>query len=346
MIPTEPDAPERTARPADSGVLEPAQHHSAANIFLDREGLRPIWGIALFLILWELIRQFIFPLCEALFPSASASGPLITARREFTFESAALLSVAIATWLMAKLEGRTIASYGFAPQQGLRNFLTGLATGAALLSSLIAALHAFGLLVFDARLLFGPNVLRTGLIWTAGFLLVAFAEEMLLRGYLQFTITRVLNPLFGRILAPLSADHAGFWSAAIILSIAFGYGHNGNPGESPLGLINAALIGLVFCLSLWRTGSLWWAIGFHAAWDWAQSFLYGVADSGLMVQGHLFATHPIGRPILSGGLTGPEGSILLLAILPLACAAIVLTLPRTPRLVPATARTAAALDLA
>jgi len=86
---------------------------------------------------------------------------------------------------------------------------------------------------------------------------------------------------------------------------------------------------MVFCFSLWRTGSLWWAIGFHASWDWGQSFLYGVADSGLMVQHHFLATHPVGKPLLSGGTTGPEGSIFIIAILVLASLIILLTLPRT-----------------
>jgi hypothetical protein len=40
--------------------------------------------------------------------------------------------------------------------------------------------------------------------------------------------------------------------------------------------------------------------------DWAQSFLYGVADSGTMVQHHLLATYPLGKPILSGGATAPK----------------------------------------
>lgn len=82
-------------------------------------------------------------------------------------------------------------------------------------------------------------------------------------------------------------------------------------------------------LSLWHTGSRWWAIGFHASWDWAQSFLYGVADSGIMVQHHFLSTHPIGKPILSGGATGPEGSIFLLAIMVLIILIILFTLPRS-----------------
>jgi hypothetical protein len=73
---------------------------------------------------------------------------------------------------------------------------------------------------------------------------------------------------------------------------------------------------------------LWWAIGFHASWDWAQSYLYGVADSGTMVNNHLLLTHPTGRPLMSGGFTGPEGSIYVLAVLLLVTIIVFLTLPK------------------
>jgi membrane protease YdiL (CAAX protease family) len=168
----------------------------------------------------------------------------------------------------------------------------------------------------DARLLFGLAALRYAAVWLVGFLLVALFEEYLTRGYLQFTLTRGLVGIYRWLRAP-HAEAFAFWTAALLLSFAFGLSHTANPGESPIGLLSAGLIGLVFCLSLWRTGSLWWAIGFHAAWDWAQSFLFGVADSGGVVQGRLFATHPIGRAILSGGLTGPEGSLYILPIVAL-----------------------------
>jgi hypothetical protein len=47
-----------------------------------------------------------------------------------------------------------------------------------------------------------------------------------------------------------------------------------------------------------------------------------------MVQHHLLATHPAGKVILSGGTTGPEGSIFILAILALMSLIIIFTLPR------------------
>jgi hypothetical protein len=50
-----------------------------------------------------------------------------------------------------------------------------------------------------------------------------------------------------------------------------------------------------------------------------------------MVQHHLLATHPVGKPILSGGATGPEGSIFVIAVLALVALIILFTLPRTRR---------------
>ena len=174
-------------------------------------------------------------------------------------------------------------------------------------------------------------MLHYALVWLGGFVLVALAEEIFTRGYLQFTLTRGFGEIYRWLFSESRANALGFWTAALVLSFYFGFGHRTNPGESPIGMFSAGLIGLAFCLSIWRTGSLWWAIGFHAAWDWAQSFLYGVADSGLIIQGRLFATHPVGKPVLSGGLTGPEGSIFILPVVALAAVVIQLTLPRTHR---------------
>jgi membrane protease YdiL (CAAX protease family) len=82
-----------------------------------------------------------------------------------------------------------------------------------------------------------------------------------------------------------------------------------------VGLFSAGAVGLVFCISLWYTGSLWWAIGFHTAWDWGQSFFYGTSDSGMVAQGHFLNEHPTGPLLWSGGPTGPEGSLYIVPLL-------------------------------
>jgi hypothetical protein len=109
------------------------------------------------------------------------------------------------------------------------------------------------------------------------------------------------------------ADGAGFWQAAWATSTLFGYIHTSNGGENWIGIFAAAMIGFVFCVSVRLTGSAWWAIGCHSAWDWAETYFYGTADSGIQAKGHLLSTSPAGNTLWSGGADGPEGSLLVLA---------------------------------
>ena len=73
----------------------------------------------------------------------------------------------------------------------------------------------------------------------------------------------------------------------MILSIAFGAIHLGNKNEAPTGAPAAGLIGLFFCLTMRRTGDLWFAVGFHASWDWGKTFLFSVPNSGIEMPGHV-----------------------------------------------------------
>jgi hypothetical protein len=298
-------------------------------VFFGPDGLRALWAILLFVAIRLALIWCVFPLLHALLPVEPRTPGVLRPRFTLAAEGTAFACVAGATWVMAIIERRPTAAYGLGGKRPLRNFLAGLAWGVALLSLLVFALRAAGLLAFDARLLSGRSALGYAVLWFAGFLLVGLYEEYLARGFVQFTLARGLRGIYGWLGAS-HADALGFWTAAFLTSFYFGFRHHTNAGESPVGLFSAGLIAIVFSLSLWRTGSLWWAIGFHAAWDWAQSFLYGVADSGTMFQGHLLSTHPIGRPIFSGGTTGPEGSLFVLPVVGLAIAVVVLTLPRTP----------------
>ena len=101
------------------------------------------------------------------------------------------------------------------------------------------------------------------------------------------------------------------------MSAGFGGVHLHNAGENWLGVLAAGLIGFFFCLTLRRTGNLWFAVGFHAAWDWGESFLYSVPDSGEMVTGHLLKSSFRGPTWLTGGSVGPEGSVLVFILIAL-----------------------------
>ncbi len=64
-----------------------------------------------------------------------------------------------------------------------------------------------------------------------------------------------------------------------------------------------------------RTGTLWLPVGFHAAWDWGETFFYGVPDSGEVAPGHLFNASLTGSKWLTGGSVGPEASVLCIFLI-------------------------------
>ena len=318
-----------TLTPAES--VSPAQPSTLHHIFIGKDGLRAGWSLLIFIAIFAAIAWGVNVISHKLHApdrNAAQPGSEISPRFGLLAEGIPFLITLLVTWIMSKIERRPNSVYGLGDSRKLQHFFAGLGWGVTCLSLLVLTLVKTGLLVIDGRLLHGSEILRYGAIWLLGFFLVGLVEEYLTRGYVQYTLTRGIAGFYHWAFKTRHSAALGFWTSAVVLSILFGLGHGKNPGESPIGLLSAGLAAMVFCLSLWRTGSLWWAIGLHTSWDWGQSFLYGVADSGLMVQHHLLATHPVGKPILSGGTTGPEGSVFIVGILVLVIFIILFTLPR------------------
>jgi membrane protease YdiL (CAAX protease family) len=298
-------------------------------IFIGADGLRAGWSFALFYTMCALLQQSvlaIFRHLHRLNPDELRHIARYPSQLLIT-EGIPFLAVAFATFLMSRIERRSLSAYGIGRTQGAaKQFLGGLFWGASLLSILVFILWLLHLLVFDGLLLSGTAALRFAVEWALGFICVALFEESISRGFIQFTLSRgIAGPLRFTRAAPY-ATVIGFWATAIFTSYLFGSGHSHNTAESTIGLWTAGLFGFVLSFSLWRTGSLWWAIGIHTSWDWAQSFLFGVADSGHIVAFHLLGSHPQGSPYLSGALVGPEGSIFAIPVIASAAVAVLLTL--------------------
>jgi hypothetical protein len=274
--------------------------HGPHWVFFGSEGLRAGWGALLFVVMVVGFGALLsFAIRVILHPHRPDPNAPAAPLRTLIAEGISMLIVLLATWIMARIEGRRIAVYGYAGRDRLVRFLWGGAWGFVALSALVGLLWKTHLLTFDSGRLHGLAVWKYGLIWLLMFVFTGIFEESTLRGYLQYTLTRGI----------------GFWWSALLMSILFGAIHVPNKGESPIGLFSAAAVGLVFCISLWYTGSLWWAIGFHATWDWAQTFFYGTPDSGMVARGHMMSEHPVGPLLWSGGPTGPEGSLYIVPLL-------------------------------
>lgn len=211
-----------------------------------------------------------------------------------------VVSVILPGLVMSRIEGRPFAEFGL-PQRNAfrRNFWVGTLWGIIWLTVLMVTLRLAGAFSFGSLALHGFGIAKFATYYAAFFLMTGFFEEFLMRGYSQWVLTQGMS----------------FWPAAALLSAIFGGLHAANPGETKVGLVAAGLIGFFFCLTLRRTGDLWWAIGFHMSWDWGESFLFSVPDSGGMMPGHLLNSSFHGPAWLTGGTVGPEGSYLVFALI-------------------------------
>ncbi len=266
----------------------------ARTVFLGPDGLRPGWGFVFYLITFLGLQRLAVDLAWS--RDLGASGLWSMLLEEF----GNLVGAVIPSIVLARVERRPWGAYGLPGKHAFgRLFWSGAAWGFAAISLLMFALYSVHSFAFGHVVLHGARLARFAGFWGLMFLLVGFFEEFLLRGYSQFTLARGI----------------GFWPAAIALSCSFGLIHLRNAGERWPGLLAAAFIGFFFCLTLRRTGSLWFAVGFHAAWDWGETFFYSVPDSGTVAPGHLLSSSLHGPQWLSGGSVGPEGSVLCFIVI-------------------------------
>jgi uncharacterized protein len=329
----------------EQGVGEP-ESSSIRRVFFGPQGLRAGWSVAIF---FPILIGF-----ALLFGTLLNKLHLTGGRGDFSAKTAlfgelgGFFAMVIAAWGVSRIERRRLLDYNLTGPRRARHFAHGLAAGFVALSALIGALELGGWLHFGPVALSGTQIVAMAGMWGGAFVLVGFVEEGIMRCFLLFTLARGINFWWSTgLVAAMCGDllirakgngvwgvyamaliglascialfvknvpGAGFWYAAWVTSTFFGFGHTGNGGENWVGIFAAGAIGFVFCVSVKVTGSAWWAIGCHAAWDWAETYFYGTPDSGLIAKGHLLSTSPAGQAFWSGGADGPEGSVLVLAI--------------------------------
>lgn len=356
--PAQPQAPIVPSEITTPFVPDP-EYRGLRWAFIGPQGLRAGWSVLILLPLLGLIGAVVGFAFSHLHLIDFSKNIDFTASATFFRELIVFLALVGAATLVALIEGRrNLLAFNLTGPRRVPHFLSGLAAGFAAISALVGALAWGGWLHFGPIALSGTEIFRFGALWAAAFLLVGCVEEGLFRCYLQFTLARGINfwwalGIIGAVCSWLLASskgngawgvyvmallglvpclilhirktpRSGFWQAAWVTSTLFGFIHTGNGGENWIGIFAAAFIGFVFCVSVWVTGSAWWAIGAHAACDWTETYFYGTADSGMVASGHYLTTTFTGNALWSGGADGPEGSVLVLGVVVLLLVALLL----------------------
>jgi uncharacterized protein len=207
----------------------------------------------------------------------------------------AALGVALLAWVRF-VERRTLAAIGLGGNHPARIFLGGLGTGLAMVLAIVAGIWVFGGVRLGAL---APAFGVPGALGGIGLLLIGFAfqssiEELFFRGWMLSAIALKFRLVF----------------AVLLSSLAFTVLH-WDPRANGIFKANVLLFAIFACCWVIRTGNVWGVMGWHGAWNWLLAVGFEMRVTAL--DSHLPALvvklTPTGPEYLTGGIEGPEGSI-------------------------------------
>jgi membrane protease YdiL (CAAX protease family) len=264
-------------------------------VFFGPLGLRAGWRLLIFNFVFFLSSGATASLARLIMGSED---PEWTPAVFLVGRTASLLIAFFSIWLMAKIERRSFPSYGLTREHAsLGLFAEGSLWGIVSISVVVLFISLFGGYSIRGVSLHGREILLYTAVWALAFLIASLFEEFVFRGYELFTLDSGIR----------------FWPAAVSLSLFFGFVLHFamKPQETWVDGLSVSLIGLFFCLTVRRTGNLWFAIGWHFAFNFGSLFLYGfpnTGNKGFPLTTRLFDSSVQGPAWLTGGPMGAEAS--------------------------------------
>lgn len=203
-------------------------------------------------------------------------------------------AVAAYVWLNRTVEGREATEVSRATMaKGLRN---GALLGFTLFLTTILLIGMFGGWESMSWNSFGAFLVTMGAMMS-----VAVNEELLFRG----VVFRILEERVGSIIA-VAASSAFFGATHLVNENATLW------GAIAIGLAGGTLTAGCYLL----TRSLWLPIGLHFAWNFTELGIFGNATSGTEGgdTGLLHLALDTTKPVLTGGVFGPEASLIAMLV--------------------------------
>lgn len=216
--------------------------------------------------------------------------------------------VVVATLLAARyVDRRTVPDLGLGlDRRWWRDLAAGLALGAALQTGILLTFVAAGWTT--VRAVAAAEGLAAALaLGAVAMAAVGLSEELLFRGYYLTNLAEGLRAV------PRVDPRRAVLLATALTAAAFGVVHGTNPNATTASSVLVGAYGAYLALGYVLTGDLALPVGFHAAWNYVQGFVYGFPVSGLAVEASLLTTRTVGPAALTGGRFGPEAGLVGLA---------------------------------
>ncbi|MCM1505538.1 MAG: CPBP family intramembrane metalloprotease [Ruminococcus flavefaciens] len=233
------------------------------------------------------------------FKSSMATATIISASPKIMIPS--LLSTVFGTIASViycrNIEVRPVSSMGVTKKKLVPHYLTGLLTGAVMMSAITLLSVVTGVNSISMCSNINAGII---LLYLLGFFVQGMSEEFIFRGYLLTTV----------------GGHHSAYTAVGVSSVAFAVAHAFNPGFSAVPCINLILFGVFASLYMIYFGDIWGVCGIHSIWNFMQGNFYGISVSGTGNTESVFrTTAQTSHGWLSGGEFGIEGSIFTTIVL-------------------------------
>lgn len=200
------------------------------------------------------------------------------------------------------IEKRPLSSIGFNKNNWLKKYLFGFLIGLIMMSFTVLILFSFGYITIEKNPIqpIGISSISSILIILSGWIIQGATEEIVTRGWLLNVLSSKYNIKVG----------------LLISSTLFGLMHLTNPNVNYIAVINIILVGLFFGIYVIKTNDLWAVCAMHSAWNFAQGNVFGFEVSGINVSvGTLIDLNLFGNDFITGGVFGPEASIVATFVL-------------------------------
>lgn len=212
-----------------------------------------------------------------------------------TFHARSLLTTIGIIYILCRwLDRISIFDLGFALKGHWLELRQGLMTGAGLIAAGFLSLYWTDNLTIEG-IEFSAYHLAISFIL---MVIIAFNEEILVRGYILSNLNQSMNKYVGLALS----------------SVLFAVMHMLNPSWTWISMLNITLAGMVLGVFYIHRKNLWFPIALHFSWNFVQGPITGFEVSGLQMNS-ILQIDVDQNSWLTGGEFGFEGSVLATILL-------------------------------
>jgi uncharacterized protein len=267
-------------------------------VFIGADGkLRFFWRAAIFFCVARALLEFFWDRIEPIEFRWLGIGFNLSAAFIGLDEFHGFLTALVPTAIFALYERRRVDSYGLPINRAFSSFtFEGIAAGALMVGAVGLGMILLGGMHINGFAAGGAATALNALAWLGANIMIGISEEFWFRSYFQQTLWKSI----------------GFWPASIVIALIFtGEHYFFKTGENIWDVINLMSFSLLISYSILRTGTLWFGVGLHIAFDYMQLFVIGTPNGAEVPVGRLLDVSFNGPAWLTGGVLGTEASFLI-----------------------------------